>query len=319
MISKELSATLGFAVRDAKKRRHEHVCLEHVLFAILHDSEGIDIIENCGGNVETLKTELETFFKERMEPIAEETEYVLQQTIGFQRVIQRAVNHARSAEKPEVVVGDILASIFQEKESHAAYFLQSQGVTRLDVLEYISHTMTKAPFEDGPGRSLKQEQGDQKKKTDPLEAFTVDLVQRAAEGKIDPLIGRELELERTLQVLCRRRKNNPVFVGDPGVGKTAMAEGLATRIHEGRVPDLLKNVRIYSLDLGGMLAGTKFRGDFEQRLKGVLTALRSHRGQRKEFPILFARPENQHLLVLRLRSPRAARLWLARVCGPTQS
>jgi ATP-dependent Clp protease ATP-binding subunit ClpA len=282
MISKELSATLGFAVRDAKKRRHEHVCLEHVLFAILHDSEGIDIIENCGGNVETLKTELEAFFKERMEPIAEGTEYVLQQTIGFQRVIQRAVNHARSAEKPEVVVGDILASIFQEKDSHAAFFLQSQGITRLDVLEYISHTLTKPPFENGPPQSLKQEQGDQKKKTDPLEAFTIDLVQRAAEGKIDPLIGRELELERTLQVLCRRRKNNPVFVGDPGVGKTAMAEGLATRIFEGRVPDLLKGVRIYSLDLGGMLAGTKFRGDFEQRLKGVLAAL-----QKEKDAILF--------------------------------
>jgi ATP-dependent Clp protease ATP-binding subunit ClpA len=282
MISKELSATLGFAVRDAKKRRHEHVCLEHVLFAILHDSEGIDIIENCGGNVETLKTELETFFKERMEPIAEGTEYVLQQTIGFQRVIQRAVNHARSAEKPEVVVGDILASIFQEKDSHAAYFLQSQGITRLDVLEYISHNLTKPAYDDGPPRSLKQEPGEQKKKTDPLEAFTVDLVQRAAEGKIDPLIGRELELERTLQVLCRRRKNNPVFVGDPGVGKTAMAEGLATRICEGRVPDLLKNVRIYSLDLGGMLAGTKFRGDFEQRLKGVLAAL-----QKEKDAILF--------------------------------
>jgi ATP-dependent Clp protease ATP-binding subunit ClpA len=282
MISKELSATLGFAVRDAKKRRHEHVCLEHVLFAILHDSEGIDIIENCGGNVETLKTELEAFFKERMEPITEGTEYVLQQTIGFQRVIQRAVNHARSAEKPEVVVGDILASIFQEKDSHAAFFLQSQGITRLDVLEYISHTLTKPPFENGPPQSLKQESGDQKKKTDPLEAFTIDLVQRAAEGKIDPLIGRELELERTLQVLCRRRKNNPVFVGDPGVGKTAMAEGLATRIFEGRVPDLLKGVRIYSLDLGGMLAGTKFRGDFEQRLKGVLAAL-----QKEKDAILF--------------------------------
>jgi ATP-dependent Clp protease ATP-binding subunit ClpA len=282
MISKELSATLGFAVRDAKKRRHEHVCLEHVLFAILHDSEGIDIIENCGGNVETLKAELETFFSERMEPVAEGTEYVLQQTIGFQRVIQRAVNHARSAEKPEVVVGDILASIFQEKDSHAAYFLQSQGITRLDVLEHISHTLAKPSFEDGESPSPQQEQGEKKKKGDPLEAFTVDLVQRAAEGKIDPLIGRGLELDRTLQVLCRRRKNNPVFVGDPGVGKTAMAEGLATRIHEGRVPDLLKDVRIYSLDLGGMLAGTKFRGDFEQRLKGVLTAL-----QKKKDAILF--------------------------------
>jgi ATP-dependent Clp protease ATP-binding subunit ClpA len=273
MISKELSVTLGLAVREAKKRRHEYVCVEHILFAILYDSVGIEIIESCGGNVENLNRSLEEFFNEKLERVAEGTEYVLQQTIAFQRVIQRAVNHVRSAEKQEVEVSDILASIFLEKDSHAAFILQGEGVTRLDVLNYISHEVPKTTYEEESGGFSKTERRDKKKKGDPLEMFTVDLVKTAADGKLDPLIGRELEMERTMQVLCRRRKNNPVFVGDPGVGKTAMAEGLAQKINDGSVPDILSDVRIYSLDLGGMLAGTKFRGDFEQRLKGVIQAL----------------------------------------------
>ncbi|MFH2218909.1 MAG: ATP-dependent Clp protease ATP-binding subunit ClpA [Pseudomonadota bacterium] len=274
MISKELSATLGFAVREAKKRRHEYVTIEHVLFAILHDDTGVDIIENCGGNVESLKIALEDFFKEKVEGIPEVNDYVLQQTIGFQRVIQRAVNHARSAEKPEVAISDILASIFLEKDSHSAYFLNAEGVSRLEVLNYISHGVLREPFKEGDGGFARTEKEEKKKKMDPLEAFTTDLVKMAALGKLDPLIGRERELERNMQVLCRRRKNNPVFVGDPGVGKTALIEGLAQKIHEGLVPDILKNMRIYSLDLGSLLAGTKFRGDFEQRLKGVIAALK---------------------------------------------
>jgi len=274
MISKELSETLGFAVREAKKRRHEYVCVEHLLFAILYDSEGIEVIENCGGNVENLKNALESFFGQRMESIPEGDEYVLQQTVGFQRVIQRAINHVRSAEKQEVDVSDILASIFQEKDSHAEYFLTEEGMTRLDVLSYISHNVSKSPFRDRPDAFVKTGKREEKKKADPLEAFTIDLVKSAAEGKLDPLIGRELEMERTIQVLCRRRKNNPIFVGDPGVGKTAMAEGLALKINSGSIPDLLKDIHIYSLDMGGLLAGTKFRGDFEQRLKGVLSALK---------------------------------------------
>ncbi len=282
MISKELSATLGFAVREAKKRRHEYVCLEHVLYAILHDSTGRDIIESCGGDADNLKQNLEIFFSERMESIPEGNEYVLQQTIGFQRVIQRAVNHARSAEKLEVAVGDILASIFQEKDSNATYFLSKEGISRLDVLNYISHNISRMPSKEAPGGLIDTGKGEKKKKTDPLSAFTIDLVQRAKLGKLDPLIGRELELERTIQVLCRRRKNNPVFVGEPGVGKTAMAEGLAIKIQAGTIPDILKDMRIYSLDLGALLAGTKFRGDFEQRLKGVLAAL-----QKKTNSILF--------------------------------
>ncbi|MBW2571565.1 MAG: ATP-dependent Clp protease ATP-binding subunit ClpA [Deltaproteobacteria bacterium] len=282
MISKELSETLGFAVREAKRRRHEYVCVEHLLFAILYDSEGIEIIEKCGGNVEKLKNALELFFSQRMETIPEDDEYVLQQTVGFQRVIQRAINHVRSAEKQEVDISDILASIFQEKDSHAEYFLNEEGITRLDILSHISHDVSKSPFRDRPDEFEKTGKREKKKKTDPLEAFTIDLVKRAAEGKLDPLIGRELEMERTIQVLCRRRKNNPIFIGDPGVGKTAMAEGLAIKINSGSIPDLLKDIRIYSLDLGGLLAGTKFRGDFEQRLKGVLSALK-----KKKNAILF--------------------------------
>ena len=284
MISKELSATLGFAVKEAKRRRHEYVSIEHILFAILNDPNGIEIIENCGGDVDNLLDALENFFDEKIERIPEGNDYILQQTIGFQRVIQRAVNHARSAEKQEVAVADVLASIFLEKDSHAEYFLSSQGVTRLDVLNFISHNISKDPFEDGSGGLVRpgQEERDRRQKSNPLELFTLNLISMAAEGKLDPLIGRETELERTMQVLCRRRKNNPVFVGDPGVGKTAMAEGLAQKIQKKQVPDLLQEMEIFSLDLGGMLAGTKFRGDFEQRLKGVIAEL-----QKKPKAILF--------------------------------
>ncbi len=277
MISKELSAALGFAVREAKKRRHEYVSIEHVLFAILHEESGIEIIENCGGDVENLKNAIENFFKERLEQLPEGNEYVLQQTIGFQRVIQRAVNHARSAEKKEVAIGDILASIFQEKGSHAEYFLTSEGLSRLDVLNYISHNISNDFSWDRPGGFVKTAKPEKKKKTDPLEMFTIDLVKQASLGRLDPLIGRETEIQRTMQILCRRRKNNPVFVGDPGVGKTALAEGLAIKICQGHVPDLLKDVRIFSLDLGSLLAGTKFRGDFEQRLKGVLAGFEKNK------------------------------------------
>jgi len=284
MISKELSATLGFAVKEAKRRRHEYVSIEHILFAILNDATGIEIIENSGGDVDNLLDALESFFEEKIERIPEGNDYVLQQTIGFQRVIQRAVNHARSAEKQEVAVADVLASIFLEKDSHAEFFLSSEGVTRLDVLNYISHNVAKDPFTDDSAGLMQpgKEERDRKQKSNPLKLFTLDLVALAADGKLDPLIGREIELERTMQVLCRRRKNNPVFVGDPGVGKTAMAEGLAQKIQKGDVPDLLKDMEIFSLDLGGLLAGTKFRGDFEQRLKGVIAEL-----QKKPKAILF--------------------------------
>ena len=275
MISKELSETLGFAVKEAKKRRHEYVSVEHVLFALLHDETGMDIIAKCGGSVDSLKHSLEHFFEERIERIPEGSEYVLQQTIGFQRVIQRAVNHARSAEKQEVAIGDIMASIFQEKESHAERYLKSEGISRLEVLTYISHNLPVPSEGEADEEAAKKTRPGKKKKADPLEQYTINLIERAAAGKLDPLIGRELEIERTMQVLCRRRKNNPVLVGDPGVGKTALAEGLVQRIHDGNVPDILKEAKIYALDLGALLAGTKFRGDFEQRLKGVIQRLKS--------------------------------------------
>jgi len=282
MISKELGETLGMAVREAKKRRHEYVSVEHVLFAILFNHTGIDIIESCGGDIDRLKIALESFFDEHITYIPKEREYVLQQTMGFQRVIQRAVDHARSAEKGEVSVGDIIASIFMEKESHAQYVLHSQGISRLDVVNYITHQVSSEPGGQPKESAPQEAPGSGRKKSDPLADYTMDLVQLAAEGKLDPLIGRKMELERTVQVLCRRRKNNPVFVGDPGVGKTAMAEGFALKIHEGNVPEMFTDFKIYALDMGGLLAGTKFRGDFEQRLKGVISAL-----MKKKDAILF--------------------------------
>jgi ATP-dependent Clp protease ATP-binding subunit ClpA len=279
MISKELSTALGFAVREAKKRRHEYVCVEHVLYAILNHETGMETIEKCGGSPEQIKDELEKFFDEKLTKIETKEEYVLQQTIGFQRMIQRAINHARSAEKNEVNLGDILASIFQEKDSHAAFYLESEGISRLDVLKHISHSSEsgKKPKSDQDLSKRMFPQADPKpkrqKKKDPLEAFTTDLLKKARDGKIDPLIGRENEMDRIMQVLCRRRKNNPILVGDPGVGKTAIAEGLALRIHNKQVPDLLDGCELYSLDMGTLLAGTKYRGDFEQRLKDVINAL----------------------------------------------
>ena len=281
MISKELSTALGFAVREAKKRRHEYVCVEHVLYAILNHDTGAQTIEKCGGSPEQIKEELEKFFDEKLTKIDSKEEYVLQQTIGFQRMIQRAINHARSAEKSEVNLGDILASIFQEKDSHAAFYLESEGITRLDVLKYISHSSEtekkSAPPLDPSQKVFKHPdpKTKRKKKKDPLEAFTTDLLKRAKENKIDPLVGRENETDRVMQVLCRRRKNNPILVGDPGVGKTAIAEGLALKIEHKSVPDLLENCELYSLDMGALLAGTKYRGDFEQRLKDVIQSLES--------------------------------------------
>ncbi|MCP3944909.1 MAG: ATP-dependent Clp protease ATP-binding subunit ClpA [Desulfobacteraceae bacterium] len=279
MISKELSTALGFAVREAKKRRHEYVCVEHVLYAILNHETGLETIEKCGGSPDQIKDELEKFFDEKLSKIDSNDEYVLQQTIGFQRMIQRAINHARSAEKSEVNLGDILASIFQEKDSHAAFYLESEGITRLDVLKYISHSNESEKKSKGgldPSQKMfKQADGKAKrqKKTDPLESFTTDLLKKATDKKIDPLIGRENEMDRVMQVLCRRRKNNPILVGDPGVGKTAIAEGLALKIHAKQVPDLLEDCELFSLDMGTLLAGTKYRGDFEQRLKDVINAL----------------------------------------------
>ncbi len=278
MFAQEVQVAFSLAVREAQKRHHEYLTTEHVLYAILFEESGKEIIEACGGDADVLKTLLEEFFIGQLESMPADKEIVPEQTVSLQRVLQRAVLHLHSAGKQEITIGDVLASLLEEEQSHAVQLLENQGVSRLDVLSFISHGVSKVPragsdkpFPDGDKRPSREGQGDTE--NDPLEAYTIDFLQRAAEGRIDPLIGRDKELQRTVQVLCRRRKNNPIYVGEPGVGKTAMAEGLALMIYEGRVPQVLRGVHIYLLDMGALLAGTKFRGDFEERLKGVLKAL----------------------------------------------
>jgi ATP-dependent Clp protease ATP-binding subunit ClpA len=290
-ISRELEITLNLAVSEARRRRHEYLCIEHVLFALLHDGDVADIIRQCGGDVQDLKQSLERFFAEKLETLPEDAERIPQQTLGFQRVIQRAAAHVQSAGKDEILARNVLVAIFREPDCHAAFLLEQQGITRLDVVSYISHGVSKIAEEPGSAETAERGEGDEdadeeqderagavRARRDPLGQFTVDLVARAAAGKIDPLIGREQELARTARVLCRRRKNNPVFVGEAGVGKTALAEGLALQIHHGKVPPALAGARVYALDMGALLAGTRFRGDFEQRLKAVIAALRKRPG-----------------------------------------
>ena len=274
MISRELETTLSEAVDEAHRRRQEYLCIEHVLYALLDDPFGQEILINCGADIDNLRVQLNSFLSNEVEILPEGLDLTVKRTIAFERIMQRAVLHVKFSGKDEVDAGDILAAIFEEDNSHAVYFLASEGVDRLDVLNYISHGMTKTGFEKSQEDESEDVGGDEGRvRRDPLELYTISLARRAEEGRIDPLIGRELELRRTVQVLCRRRKNNPVFVGEPGVGKTAMVEGLALKIHEGNVPVVLKNTEILTLDLAALLAGTKFRGDFEQRLKAVLNAL----------------------------------------------
>jgi ATP-dependent Clp protease ATP-binding subunit ClpA len=277
MISKELEGTLNSALKEAKRRRHEYVCLEHLLYALLQDKDASNAIVNCGGDIAKLKKALEEFFETHLQTLPHGLDQEPQQTIGFHRVLQRAVIHAQSAEKREINGGNLLIAMFREPDSYAVYLLEEQGITRFDVVNFVSHGISKiATGDDWP--QSEEERGEEEKsgqqRLKPLEAYTVNLVDKARKGSIDPLIGREDEIERTIHVLCRRRKNNPIYVGDPGVGKTAIAEGLALKISRGEVPDALKNGVIYALDMGALLAGTKFRGDFEARLKGVLSGLK---------------------------------------------
>ena len=279
MISKELETTLSAAVAQARRRRHEYLCVEHLLYAMLDEPHGRDVLVHCGCNVARLRQSLEDFFVRDLEAVPPDEQPVAQQTAAFERVMQRAILHVKYSGKNEVDNGDILAAIFEEEDSHAAYFLGAQGVSRLDVLNYVSHGVSAPGVEDDIFAPEDEEEtaAETEEKTrprrDPLEQFTVNLTQRAAEGRIDPLIGRDLEIRRTIRILSRRRKNNPIYVGEPGVGKTALAEGLALRIHEGRVPAVLEGVEILMLDLPALLAGTKFRGDFEARVKAVLARL----------------------------------------------
>jgi ATP-dependent Clp protease ATP-binding subunit ClpA len=277
MISKELEGTLNTALKEAKGRRHEYVCLEHLLYALLQDKDARGAIVNCGGDIDRLRKGLEEFFQTHLETLPAGLDHQPQQTLSFHRVLQRAIIHAQSAEKKEINGGNLLIAMFREPDSHAVYLLQEQDITRFDLVNYISHGISKIATAEEWSPS-EEEQSDSEEKPDrrvkPLEAFAVNLVAKAQQGNIDPLIGREDEIERTIHVLCRRRKNNPIYVGDPGVGKTALAEGLALKIHHGEVPDALKDAVIYALDMGALLAGTKFRGDFEARLKGVLAGLK---------------------------------------------
>jgi ATP-dependent Clp protease ATP-binding subunit ClpA len=276
MISKELEGTLNAALKEAKSRRHEYVCLEHLLYALLQDKDASGAIIHCGGDIDRLRKGLEAFFQTHLEALPGGSDHQPQQTLSFHRVLQRAVIHAQSAEKKEINGGNLLIAMFREPDSYAVYLLQEQGITRFDLVNYISHGISKiATSEEWPQSEEEQtEEEKPSRRVKPLEAFAVNLVAKAQQGNIDPLIGRDDEIERTIHVLCRRRKNNPIYVGDPGVGKTALAEGLALKIHHGEVPDALKDAVIYALDMGALLAGTKFRGDFEQRLKGVLAGLK---------------------------------------------
>ncbi|HVO93964.1 MAG TPA: ATP-dependent Clp protease ATP-binding subunit ClpA, partial [Terriglobales bacterium] len=279
MISKELEATLNAALREAKTRRHEYVSLEHLLYALLKDKDGKAAILACGGDIERLSKSLEEFFSGQLEALPEGWDEEPQQTLSFHRVLQRAVIHAQSAERKEINGGNLLIAMYREPDSYAIYLLEEQGITRFDVVNFVSHGVSKIATEEEHEAASEEdhdEEGRPARRVNPLEAFTVNLVDKAARGNIDPLIGRDDEIERTIHVLCRRRKNNPIYVGDPGVGKTAIAEGMALKIHAGEVPDALEDAVIYALDMGALLAGTKFRGDFEARLKGVLNGLKKH-------------------------------------------
>ncbi|WFS64342.1 ATP-dependent Clp protease ATP-binding subunit ClpA [Pseudodesulfovibrio thermohalotolerans] len=281
MLSKELESALTSAVNEVKRRNHEFLTLEHLLYAISIEEQGEEILEACGAEMDRLRDQLGRFFVENMETLPEGTESEVIQTLGVRRVLQRAVWQKKASGKNTVEVGDVLAAMFDEEDSYAVYFLRTHDVSRLDILEFISHGMSMhddwSDMGDEPLSKPDGLDGRPGEKKSPLKEFTVNLTDRAAQGLIDPLIGRSAELERTIQVLSRRRKNNPIFVGDPGVGKTAMAEGLALMIVEGRVPKEFINAEVYSLDMGSLLAGTKYRGDFEARLKGVLGELKQNR------------------------------------------
>jgi ATP-dependent Clp protease ATP-binding subunit ClpA len=278
-LSRALETSLSLSVREARRRRHEFLTLEHVLWALLHDESVAEVIRACGGNVPRLIQEIESYLDNQLDTLPEEDDRPPQQTLGFQRVLQRAAAHVQSAGRDEIDGRDLLAAIFREPDSQAAFLLSQQGVTRLDVVTYLSHGIPKVPL--APESQPTGEGGDDEDAAparDPLASFTINLVEKAAAGRIDPLIGRERELERTVHVLCRRRKNNPVFVGDPGVGKTALVEGLALHIHRKDVPRGLQDAEIFALDMGALIAGTKFRGEFEARLKAVLNALKQKPG-----------------------------------------
>ena len=281
MFSKDLEQTIGQCYKRAREARHEFMTVEHLLLALLDNPSAQAVLKACGADFQRLRTDLEQAIEASVSHLAEDDGRDTQPTLGFQRVLQRAVYHVQSSGKKEVTGANVLVAIFGEKDSHAVYFLNQQDVSRLDVVNYLSHGIAKIGDEGAEGSASGESDGDAKaeggegeSKGDALTEFASNLNEAARNGKIDPLVGRADEIERTIQVLCRRRKNNPLYVGEAGVGKTAIAEGLAKRIVDGEVPEVLADAVVYSLDLGALVAGTKYRGDFEKRLKGVLGAIR---------------------------------------------
>ncbi len=278
--NRELQLTLQAAMREAVLRRHAYLTVEHLLLALCHDERGAEVLRHSGVNLKRLKSDLQRYLDDEIEGEPGEEPIETGQTLAFHRVVQQALAHADNAERDEVEAGDLVAAIFQEPDSQAVSLLRTQGVSRLDVLKYISHGVSKLPDSrsDAPSNGSAPAPGhsgdDDDDVPDPLEAYATNLTERASEGKLDPLVGREAEIDRVIHVLARRRKNNPILVGESGVGKTAIAEGLAQRIVEGRVPDDLKGAEVYALDLGAMLAGTRYRGDFEQRFKAFVAAVK---------------------------------------------
>ena len=278
MLSSELEFCLNEAFQRARDNRHEFMTVEHLLLALLDIPRVHEILKACNSNITELRRQLTEFIEEQTPLLAQDDDTDVQPTLGFQRVLQRAVFHVQSSGKKEVTGSNVLVAIFSEKQSQAVYFLSLQDITRLDVVNYISHGMPQLP---GEGNSEEQEaslETESETEATPLERYATNLNQLAIDGKIDPLIGREIEIERTVQILCRRRKNNPLYVGDAGVGKTALAEGLARMITEERVPEVLRDATIYALDMGTLIAGTKYRGDFEKRLKGVIKEIQKDPG-----------------------------------------
>jgi ATP-dependent Clp protease ATP-binding subunit ClpA len=285
MIAQELEVSLHMAFVEARQQRHEFITVEHLLLALLDNPSAAEVLRACAANIEDLRKSLTAFIKENTPTVGGDEEVDTQPTLGFQRVIQRAIMHVQStgSGKKEVTGANVLVAIFGEKDSHAVYYLHQQGVTRLDVVNFIAHGIKKSDppepsksNDNGGGEAEKEDATEAK--SSPLDQFTQNLNQLARDGRIDPLIGRDAEVERVIQVLCRRRKNNPLLVGEAGVGKTAIAEGLAWRITQGDVPEVLADANVYALDMGALLAGTKYRGDFEQRLKGVLKQLKDQTG-----------------------------------------
>lgn len=277
MLNKELELSLNLAFRDARQKHHEFMTVEHLLLILLENSSAMDALKACAVNIERLRAELLQFVEETTPIIPRGEKKETQPTLGFQRVLQRAIFQAQSSEQEEVNGANVLVAIFHEQESHAVYLLLKQNVARIDIVSYLSHGIdsdsSETNFDKFAENDSEDEEEEAKKPKDILQQFTTNLNERALSGKIDPLIGRVDEIQRCVQILCRRRKNNPLFVGEAGVGKTAIAEGLAKKIEDGDVPEVLQNAIIYSLDLGALLAGTKYRGDFEKRLKGVLLRL----------------------------------------------